>query len=581
MLYLFTALVFFLIGGLEAEIIRLQLQGPNGHVVSAELYNQLFTMHGTTMIFLAIMPLSAAFFNFLIPLQIGARDVAFPRLNAFSYWVYLFGGIFITLPILFNVAPNGGWFGYAPLSTKPFAPGLNIDFWVIGLQILGISSLAAAFNFITTIINLRAPGMTLMRMPMFTWMSFVVQFLLVLAFPVITIALVFLLLDRFFGTQFYEIQAGADPLLWQHLFWIFGHPEVYILVLPAFGLVSEVLPTFSRKPLFGYPVMVYSGMLIGVLGFGVWAHHMFAVGMGPIGDSVFSLVTMLIAIPTGVKIFNWIATMAQGQLRFTTSMMFGIGLIALFTIGGISGVMHASPPADLQQTDTYFIVAHFHYVLFGGSIMGIFAGIYLYFPKITGRLLDEKLGKIHFWVNFVGMNLTFFPMHFSGMLGMPRRIYTYDSGQGWDTFNLMSSIGAYILAVATLIFFYNFLKSRKHGEIAGPNPWGAGTLEWTIPSPPPEYNFAVLPTVTSRYPLWEGDERDAESARINSQEGKTAEELHIVLPYSTIKPLIVAASMVIMFCGLIFARPLIFLGAASMVASLYSWLLSPLEPEHH
>ncbi len=580
-LYLFTALTFFLIGGLEAEIIRLQLQGPNGHVVSAELYNQLFTMHGTTMIFLAIMPLSAAFFNFLIPLQIGARDVAFPRLNAFSYWVYLFGGIFITLPILFNVAPNGGWFGYAPLSTRPFAPGLNIDFWVIGLQILGVSSLAAAFNFITTIINLRAPGMTLMRMPMFTWMSFVVQFLLVLAFPVITVALVFLLFDRFFGTQFYEIAAGADPLLWQHLFWIFGHPEVYILVLPAFGLVSEVLPTFSSKPLFGYPVMVYSGMLIGVLGFGVWAHHMFAVGMGPIGDSVFSLVTMLIAIPTGVKIFNWIATMAQGQLRFTTSMMFGIGLIALFTIGGISGVMHSSPPADLQQTDTYFIVAHFHYVLFGGSIMGIFAGIYLYFPKITGRMLDEGLGKIHFWVNFVGMNLTFFPMHFSGMLGMPRRIYTYDSGQGWDTFNMMSSIGAYILAVATMIFVYNFLKSRKHGAIAGANPWGAGTLEWTIPSPPPEYNFAVLPTVTSRYPLWEGDERDAESARINSQEGKTADELHIVLPYNTIKPMIVAGSMVIMFCGLIFAKPLIFIGAASMVVSLYSWLLSPLEPEHH
>ncbi|HUQ47024.1 MAG TPA: cytochrome c oxidase subunit I [Gemmatimonadaceae bacterium] len=580
-LYLFTALTFFIIGGLEAEIIRLQLQGPNGRVVSAEMYNQLFTMHGTTMIFLAVMPLSAAFFNFLIPLQIGARDVAFPRLNAFSYWVYLFGGIFITLPILFNVAPDGGWFGYAPLTTKIFAPGLNIDFWVIGLQILGVSSLAAAFNFITTIINLRAPGMSLMRMPMFTWMSFVVQFLLVLAFPVITVALVFLLFDRFFGTQFYEIAAGADPLLWQHLFWIFGHPEVYILILPAFGLVSEVLPTFSKKPLFGYPVMVYSGMLIGVLGFGVWAHHMFAVGMGPIGDSVFSLVTMLIAIPTGVKIFNWIATMAQGQLRFTTSMLFGIGLIALFTIGGISGVMHSSPPADLQQTDTYFIVAHFHYVLFGGSIMGIFAGIYLYFPKITGRLMDERLGKIHFWINMVGMNLTFFPMHFSGMLGMPRRIYTYDAGQGWDVYNLESSIGAYIIAVATLIFAYNFLKSRKRGEIAGPNPWGAGTLEWTIPSPPPDYNFAVLPTVTSRYPLWEGDERDAESARINSQEGKTADDLHIVMPYPTIKPMIVAGSMVIMFCGLIFAKALIFLGAAAMIASLYSWLLSPLEPEHH
>jgi cytochrome c oxidase subunit 1 len=580
-LYLFTALSFFLIGGVEAVIIRAQLQGPNGHLVSAETYNQLFTMHGTTMIFLAVMPLSAAFFNFLIPLQVGARDVAFPRLNAFSYWVYLFGGVFITVPILFHVAPNGGWFGYAPLTTRSFSPGINIDFWVIGLQILGVSSLAAAFNFITTIINLRAPGMTLMRMPMFTWMAFVVQFMLVLAFPVITIALVFLLFDRFFGTQFYEVAAGADPLLWQHLFWIFGHPEVYILILPAFGLVSEVLPTFSKKPLFGYPVMVYSGILIGALGFGVWAHHMFAVGMGPIGDAFFSMATMLIAIPTGVKIFNWIGTMAQGHLRFTTAMLFAIGLVALFTIGGISGVMHSSPPADLQQTDTYFIVAHFHYVLFGGSIMGIFAGIYHYFPKITGRLMNEGLGKIHFWLNFIAMNLTFFPMHFSGMLGMPRRIYTYDSGQGWDTFNLMSSIGAYMLVVSTAVFVFNFFRSRKHGEIAGSNPWEAGTLEWTIPSPPPEYNFATLPTVTSRYPLWEGNEKDAESARINSQEGKTAEELGIVLPYPTIKPMFVAGGMVIMFCGLITSRAVLFAGAAIMVFSLYSWLTSPLEPEHH
>jgi cytochrome c oxidase subunit 1 len=549
--------------------------------VSAEFYNQLFTMHGTTMIFLAIMPLSAAFFNFLIPLQIGARDVAFPRLNAFSYWVYLFGGIFITLPILFQAAPNGGWFGYVPLTTRDFSQGINIDFWVIGLQVLGVSSLAAAFNFLTTIINLRAPGMTLMRMPMFTWMAFVVQFLLVLAFPVITVALVFLLFDRFFGTNFYAIHAGADPLLWQHLFWIFGHPEVYILILPAFGLVSEVLPTYSGKPLFGYPVMVYSGILIGVLGFGVWAHHMFAVGMGPIADSIFALSTMLIGIPTGVKIFNWMATMAQGSLRFTTSMMFGIALVALFTIGGISGVMHSSPPADLQQTDTYFIVAHFHYVLFGGSIMGIFAGIYHYYPKITGRLLNETLGKWHFWLNFVGMNLTFFPMHFSGMLGMPRRIYTYDSGQGWDSYNLMSSIGAYIIAVATLIFAYNFLTSRKRGAIAGHNPWNAGTLEWTIPSPPPEYNFAVLPTVTSRYPIWEGNEIDRESARINGQEGKSAEELGIAIPYSTIKPLIVAFGLITMFTGLITTRVLIFVGAAILVGGLYAWLCAPLEPEHH
>ena len=580
-LYLFTALTFFIIGGLEAVIIRAQLQGPNGTLVSAEMYNQLFTMHGTTMVFLVIMPLSAAFFNFLIPLQIGARDVAFPRLNAFSYWVYLFGGIFITVPIFFQVAPDAGWFGYAPLTTKPYAPGINIDFWVIGLQILGVSSLAAAFNFITTIINLRAPGMTLMRMPMFTWMSFVVQFLIILAFPVITVALVFLLFDRFFGTQFYAIAAGADPLLWQHLFWIFGHPEVYILILPAFGLVSEIIPTFSKKPLFGYPVMVYSGMLIGLLGFGVWAHHMFAVGMGPIGDSVFALATMLIGIPTGVKIFNWIGTMAQGHIRYSTAMLFAIGLVALFTIGGISGVMHSSPPADLQQTDSYFIVAHFHYVLFGGSIMGIFGGIYQYFPKITGRMMDERLGKWHFWLNFIAMNLTFFPMHFSGMLGMPRRIYRYDSGQGWDTFNLISSIGSYMLVLSTLIFVYNFFKSRKSGEISGSNPWDAGTLEWTIPSPPPEYNFAVIPKVTSRYPLWEGDETDMESARLNSQEGKSAEELGIVLPYSTIKPMIVAGAMIVMFLGLITTKALIFIGAAVMVVSLYSWLLAPLEPEHH
>jgi cytochrome c oxidase subunit 1 len=581
LLYFYTALAFFLIGGIEAELLRIQLQGPNRHFVSAEMYNQLFTMHGTTMIFLAIMPLSAAFFNFLIPLQIGARDVAFPRLNAFSYWVFLFGGLFLTLPIFFQVAPNAGWFGYAPLTTKAYSPGINIDFWVIGLQILGISSLAAAFNFITTIINLRAPGMTLMRMPMFTWMSFVVMFLLILAFPVITIALVFLLFDRFFGTNFYTVTAGADPLLWQHLFWIFGHPEVYILILPAFGLVSEVLPTYSGKPLFGYPVMVYSGILIGVLGFGVWAHHMFAVGMGPIADSVFALSTMLIAIPTGVKIFNWLATMAQGSIRYTTAMLFGIGLVALFTIGGISGVMHSSPPADLQQTDTYFIVAHFHYVLFGGSIMGIFAGIYHYFPKITGRLMNEKLGLWHFWLNFIGMNLTFFPMHFSGMLGMPRRIYTYDSGQGWDSYNLMSSIGAYILFVATLIFLYNFFTSRKRGPIAGPNPWHAGTLEWSIPSPPPEYNFAVVPQVTSRYPLWEGSEVDAEAARINAQEGLSAEELGIVLPYSTIKPLVVAFGLIVMFSGLMTTHVLIFVGAAILVGGLYSWLLSPLEPEHH
>jgi len=602
-LYLFTALFFFLFGGLEAFVIRLQLAQPNGHVVSAEFYNQLFTMHGTTMVFLAVMPLSAAFFNYLIPLQIGARDVAFPRLNAFSYWVYLLGGIFITVPIFFGLAPNGGWFGYAPLTTIQFSGGLNIDFWVMGLQILGISSLAAAFNFITTIINMRAPGMTLMRMPMFTWMSFIVQFLLVLAFPPITIALVFLLFDRFFGTQFYAIAAGADPLLWQHLFWVFGHPEVYILILPAFGLVSEILPTFSKKPLFGYHVMVYSGIMIGFLGFGVWAHHMFAVGMGATADAIFSMATMLIAIPTGVKIFNWIATMWAGEVRFTTPMKFAIGLVALFTIGGISGVMHSSAPADTQQTDTYFIVAHFHYVLFGGSIMGIFGGIYHYFPKMFGRYMSEKLGTWHFWLNFVGMNLTFFPMHFSGLLGMPRRIYTYDAGQGWEKFNMASTIGTVLLVIATFVFVVNFLKSRKGGTPAPNDAWGAGTLEWSIPSPPPDYNFAEIPVVTSRYPLWDvkhpemtadlahsGPDAmtitDAHATPVHEETSrKTAAELGIPMPFPTVKPLFTALGIVIMFAGLLFmhldkfalAMTITIGGASLMVGSLYAWLTSPLE----
>jgi cytochrome c oxidase subunit 1 len=625
-LYLFTALAWFLVGGLEAEIMRAQLMHPNGTVVSADTFNQLFTMHGTTMIFLVVMPLSAAFFNFLIPLQIGARDVAFPRLNAFSYWVYLFGSLFMNFSWLLKQAPDGGWFGYAPLTTLQFNPGLNIDFWMLGLQILGVSSLAAAFNFATTIINMRAPGMNLMRMPMFTWMSFVVQFLLILAFPVITIALVFLQFDRFFGTTFYLTAAGADPLLWQHLFWIFGHPEVYILILPAFGLVSEILPVFSRKPIFGYPVMVYSGILIAFLGFGVWAHHMFAVGMGPFADSTFAITTMLIAIPTGVKIFNWIFTMWGGNIRYTVAMKFAITLVGLFVIGGISGVMHASPPADLQQTDTYFIVAHFHYVLVAGSIMGLFGGIYFYFPKITGRMLSERIGNWHFWINFIGVNLTFMPMHWSGLYGMPRRIYTYPADQGWDIFNLMSSWGAYIQGLAGLIFAYNIFRSLRSGEPSGSDPWGGGTLEWSIPSPPPEYNFAVIPTVTSRYPMWDmkspalsaevphskhGDERvdvatggkhsgafhahtnpgsplGGANPNASQQEHKTAHELGIPMPNPSIKPLFVALFMVLMFSSLLLLHKDMFWAgisgvitfAALMAFSLYAWLLTPLEDAH-
>jgi cytochrome c oxidase subunit 1 len=627
-LYLYTSLFFFLWGGIEAGIIRTQLIKPNNDLVSAELYNQLFTMHGTTMVFLAIMPLSSAFFNFLIPLQIGARDVAFPRLNAFSYWVYLLGGLFMSIPIFFAVAPDGGWFGYAPLTTRQYSPGLHIDFWLLGLQILGISSLAAGFNFLTTIINMRAPGMSLMRMPLFTWNAFVVQFLIILAFPAITIALVFLQFDRFFGTNFYTPAAGGDPLLWQHLFWVFGHPEVYILILPAFGLISDILPTFSRKPLFGYPVMVYATILIGFLGFGVWAHHMFAVGLGPIADTVFALTTMLIAIPTGVKVFNWISTLYGGAIRFTTANLFSIGLVAMFVIGGISGIMHSSPPADLQQTDTYFVVAHFHYVLFGGSIMGLFAGIYYYFPKFFGRAMDERLGKIHFWINFVGGNLVFFPMHFSGLLGMPRRIYTYDEGQGWDLFNQLSTIGYYILFLSSIVFAYNFFVSRKRGVLVGNDPWGAPTLEWSIPSPPPEYNFAELPRVTSRYPLWDlkspeltrdvphsrqGDKeievdvggkdvahthagglvqdrtRNPTEAPMHIERGwPSAKDLGIPMPTPTVKPLVAASALTLMVGGMTTKHlpnqtifyVVVLTGAVLFVGTLYAWLTMPLE-EHH
>jgi cytochrome c oxidase subunit I len=568
-LYGVSAFAFFLLGGLEALLIRLQLARPENTLVHAEFYNQLFTMHGTTMVFLAIMPLSAAFFNFIIPLQIGARDVAFPRLNAFSYWVFLLGGLLLNSSFLFGAAPNGGWFGYANLTSAEFSPGMNIDFWALGLQILGIASLAAGFNFIATIINLRAPGMKLMRMPIFTWMSFVTQFIVVTAFPVITVALVFLTFDRIFNTTFYSVAAGGDLLLWQHLFWLFGHPEVYILILPTMGMVSEVLPTFARKPLFGYPVVVYSGVLIAVIGWAVWSHHMFAVGLGPIADSYFSAATMLIAIPTGVKIFNWIATLWGGQIRLTTAMLFALGFIAMFVIGGISGVMHSSPPADLQQTDTYFIVAHIHYVLYGGAIFGIFSGIYYWFPKITGRLLGETLGKWHFWLSLIGMNLAFFPMHFIGLLGMPRRIYTYSPDLGVGTMNLVSTVGALLLGFATLLFVINALRSRRHGALAGKNPWGAATLEWAIASPPPVYNFSVQPEVKSVIPLWVED-------GVNEIPDVPPEPVHV--PAGSIWPLITATGVLVFFLGpLTRTLWLAILGGAIVVVSVYKWAFEPFE----
>jgi cytochrome c oxidase subunit I len=468
-----------------------------------------------------------------------------------------------------NVAPDAGWFGYANLTSKQYSPGPNIDFWLLGLQILGVSSLAAGFNFIVTILNLRAPGMKMMRLPVFSWMTLVTSFLIITAFPVITVALVLLMFDRFFGTHFYLTSAGGDPVLWQHLFWIFGHPEVYILILPAMGIISEVLPTFARKPLFGYTVVVYSGVLIGFMGWGVWSHHMFSVGLGPIADSVFSATTMLIAVPTGVKIFNWLATLWGGQLRFTTAMLFALGFIGMFTIGGLSGVSHASPPADLQQTDTYYIVAHIHYVLFGGTILGLFAGMYYWWPKMTGRLLSESIGRWHFALTFVGMNLAFFPMHLIGLLGMPRRIYTYGPELGVSTLNLISTIGAFLIGVAVLLFIWNVWRTRTRGEVAGNDPWGGATLEWTISSPPPVHNFDQIPQVASRLPRWSKTQLQA------IPEG--AEDV-IHVPGGSVWPLVTASGLpVLALAPLTHTLPLAFLGAAIILLGIFRWAFEPFE----
>ncbi len=470
-----SALFFLVIGGIEALLIRSQLAAPDQKLLSADLYNQVFTMHGITMIFLVVMPMGAAFMNYLIPLQIGARDVAFPRLNALSFWTFLFGGIFLNSSWFLGGGADGGWFAYAPNTGVIFSPSHGMDFYALGLQITGIASLVGGINLVVTVLNMRAPGMTLMKMPVFTWMSFVVQVLLVFAIPVISVALFLLTFDRLFDANFFNVSAGADPLLWEHLFWIFGHPEVYILILPAFGIVSEIIPVFSRKPIFGYPFMVFSGIAIGFMGWGVWAHHMFASGLGPISVAAFSVSTMFIAVPTGVKILNWMATMWGGKISFTTPMLFSIGLVAMFTIGGLSGVTHAVAPADTQQTDTYYIVAHFHYVIFGGALLGFVGGFYFWWPKVFGYFLNDRVGKVHFWLTLIGFNLTFGPMHILGLQGMSRRIPTYRDGYGFNLWNMVSTIGAFTLFFAFCVLGFNMVRSKRQAHLfpaAGPGPVG-------------------------------------------------------------------------------------------------------------
>jgi cytochrome c oxidase subunit 1 len=542
----------------------------------------MFTMHATVMVFMVIMPLSVSFFNFVVPLAIGARDVAFPRLNALSYWIFLFGAVLMHISFLVDQVPDAGWFSYANLTEKPFSINRGLDFWAIGLLVMGAASVAGALNFVVTIINLRAPGMSMMRMPVFVWMTLITSILLVLAFPVITVGLIELTMDRNFGTHFFIPAEGGDPILWQHLFWVFGHPEVYILILPAMGIVSEVLPTFSRKPLFGYPFIVFSGIVIGIMGWAVWSHHMFTVGLGPVANSVFTITTMLIGVPTGIKIFNWIGTLWKGSIEFTTSMMFALGFVSLFIIGGLSGVSHAVSPSDFQQQDTYYIVAHLHYVLFGGSIMGAFAGIYYWYPKLTGRMLSETLGKLNFWLMFIGMNLTFFPMHYLGLNGMPRRIYTYSAEFGWENMNRLASLGYVVLFVAFLIFIVNLWQTRYSRRVSH-DPWDAPGLEWSIASPPPPYNFAELPQVEGLDQYWIAKERARAAGTPLTEPEALVDPDSIHMPSPSYWPIFTAAGVALIGGGLLSHYAISFLGGAIAFMGVIGWGNEPATApsDHH
>ncbi|MED4599925.1 cytochrome c oxidase subunit I [Paenibacillus validus] len=503
-LYMIAGGIFFLLGGIEAILIRIQLLYPDQKIFIGDTFNQLTTMHGTTMIFLAAMPVIFAFMNAIVPLQIGARDVAFPFVNALGLWLFVFGGLLLNTSWFLGGAPAAGWTAYPPLSGIVDATGAfkGVDFYVLGLQIAGIGTLIGGINFLVTIINMRAPGMTYMRMPMFTWASFITSLLILFAFPAITVGLVELMFDRIFGGAFFDVAKGGNPILWEHIFWIFGHPEVYILILPAFGIISEIVATFSRKRLFGYSSMVFATALIGFLGFMVWAHHMFTTGIGPVGDAIFGVATMAIAIPTGVKIFNWLFTLWGGQIRFTTANMFATSFIPTFTMGGVTGVMLAVPAADFQYHDTYFVVAHFHYVIVGGLVLGLFAASYYWWPKMFGRLLNETLGKIHFWTFFIGFHMTFFPQHFLGLMGMPRRVFTFQPGVGLEQGNFISTIGAFLMGIGMIVFLINIAATARKPMNAGSDPWDARTLEWTIPSPAPEYNFKQTPLVRGYDAFW-------------------------------------------------------------------------------
>lgn len=564
-MYLAAGGAFFLRAGLDALIIRLQLALPENQfwVFQGEKYNQMMTTHGTTMIFFVAMPLLIGLMNVAVPLQIGARDLAFPYMNLLSFWLFLTGGALVNVSFVLGGSPSTGWTAYSPLSLDAFSPGPGLDYYTLGIQIAGVGTMLSAINFLVTIIRKRAKGMTFMRMPLFTWSSFVTSILILFAFPALTVALLLLMMDRVYGTAFLSGTDG-NPLIWQHLFWIFGHPEVYILILPAFGIFSDVITTFSRKNLFAYGAMVFALVLIGFLGFMVWIHHMFTVGLGPISNAIFALATMSIAVPTGIKIFNWLFTLRGGVIRFKTAMLFSLAFIPTFLIGGATGVMLSSAPADYQYHDSYFVVGHFHYVIVGGTILGIFAGVYYWWPKMFGFLLNEVLGKWHFWLFTIGFHVTFFPMHLMGLNGMPRRVFTYFERDGLGSLNLISTIGAFIMAAAVMIFLFNIYWSMRHGEkdTTG-DPWDGRTLEWALPSPPPEGNFIDRPVVTTIDQLWYEKQKGDGTLRTIREDGP------IYVSRNTSQPVFLSGILFVSSFGFIFYQPLIqwagVIGVASML----------------